>query len=679
MQRTQPARILRNFVVISLLIMTCATVSLTWFMHWISMEYLYQTGEAGNVAKTKWLAQELWKKHGDTLKSVLQKSDSPKLQSNTITSINSYLFGKLVDSKTLKVKIMAMDGTVIFSTDATEIGTNKAESKKFQRASKAETVSVFSFKDRVYAQSEMVFNRNVVSSYIPVFEGNSKNVIAVAEVYTDVTELVESADQVQLYFLIAVIIAAMIVFIVLVMFVYKSSQTIHSQQEQILKQATHDELTGLPNRTQFYQQLTSIVDKASREKAHIALLLVDIDHFKDINDKFGHSYGDELLKVVTLRIRKSIPESYLLARLGDDEFAILCDHNTGRSEVMQLATSILDKVQQPVTIDAEYVTPTICIGISVLNDDSESVTELLQHADAALYQAKSMGGSQSKAYAGSFGMRNLQVYELEYELTRAMEESEFLLYYQPKVDVTTGQIVGAEALMRWNSYTRGFVSPADFIPVLESSGMIHQVGAWVLHQACLTIVEWKSNDIPVVPVSVNVSAEQFKDPDFVSTIEKSLQETGVEPSLLELELTESCLMEDAEVTLALLNRVKELGVSISIDDFGTGYSSLSYLKRFPIDVLKIDRSFIHEVYKRTSNDNAAIVTAIMSLSHSLRMDVIAEGVETAKELAFLNALGCRIVQGFLFSEPLPQEAFEDMLIDNAKVLSTLDSIRQQLA
>ncbi len=679
MRNMQPVSLVRNFTITGLVVVTLVAVALILFMRWISTEHLNQTGEINNVTQARWLSQELWAQHGSTFKTALNNKKNPHLPTVTIEHINEYLNNKLNATRILKVKIIALNGTVLYSTDPTETGNDSLSGAGFLQSKNGKVVSNFNFADKVYAREEMLFNRNIISSYIPVFNETGKDVMAIMEMYTDVTELVMAANKVRNYFIVAVFMAALIVLLVMTGFVMRAKRTIQSQHDEIAKLARFDNLTGLPNRILFYNKLVEILEKAKKEKDHVALMLIDIDHFKGINDKFGHSYGDELLKVVMTRIKKCLDGTYLLARLGDDEFAVLCERSVNKKEISKLATEILDKVQLPVTVDAEYVTPNICIGVSILHDDSQTLAELIQHADAALYQAKQMGGGQYKSYASCYGMRNLQVYELEYELTRAIEESEFVLYYQPKIDVTNGQIVGAEALMRWNSYTRGMVSPLDFIPVLEASGMIHQVGEWVIRQACELIKKWQDSEIDAIPVSVNVSAEQFKNPDFVSLVENILHQTGVNPELLELELTESCLMEDAEATLAVLNKLKKHGISISIDDFGTGYSSLSYLKRFPIDTLKIDRSFIHEINNRAGNDNAAIVTAIMSLSHSLRLSVIAEGVETAKELAYLNALGCKVIQGFLFSKPLPEAAFEAMLVDNAQVQSTLNEIRQQLA
>ena len=574
---------------------------------------------------------------------------------------------------------MNPDGVVVFSTDQTEIGEDKSASPSFNRAKQGQIKSNHAFRDRIYAREELIFNRRLISSYMPIRQEKTGSIIAVAEVYTDVTDLEKLFVQSEKKIIAAVTLIMLTVFIVILVFTRRSNKIIFAQQEKILHLSTQDKLTGLPDREVFYRHINEVIRKADREHDRVALLLVDLDHFREINDKFGHSYGNELLKIVTHRLKECLASTMMLARLGDDEFAIVFERANDKNDVINLAHEIMNRVQQPVTVDAEYLTPAICTGISIYNDDSHNSAELLQHADAALFHAKSLGGSKFQFFASSYGMRNLEIYELEYELTRALEEQEFVLYYQPKIDVSTGQVVGAEALMRWNSYLRGFVSPNEFIPVMEASGLIHPAGEWAIRQVCETIVSWQTRELPVVPVSVNVSAVQFRNPEFVNIVKTIMDEYHLAPGLLELELTESCLMEDASETLRLLTLLKDYGVSISIDDFGTGYSSLSYLKRFPIDTLKIDRSFIHEVHNRTRNDNAAIVTAIMSLSHSLRLDVIAEGVETARELAYLNALGCRIIQGFLFSEPLPQTAFEDMLVDNVQVKNTLDDIRQQLA
>jgi len=300
-------------------------------------------------------------------------------------------------------------------------------------------------------------------------------------------------------------------------------------------------------------------------------------------------------------------------------------------------------------------------------------------ADTAMYRAKQGEGGSARFYNEQMDHRRHTTHELIQALEASLENEDFELYYQPKVDAATGSVVGAEALLRWRDGERGLVSPADFIPALEESGLIVPVGEWVIREACRAQRRWRDAGIEVVPVAVNVSAQQFHQPGFAEGVGAIVDEAGIDPCLLEIEMTESCLMEDVESNVTVLHALKEKGFRIAIDDFGTGYSSLSYLKKFPIDTLKIDRSFITNVHKRAETDNAAIVTAIMALSHSLRLSVVAEGVETAHELAYLHALGCKTIQGFLFSQPLAESEYEAMLRDSMILRRTMEAIREELA
>ncbi|CDG82029.1 EAL domain-containing protein [Janthinobacterium agaricidamnosum] len=436
-------------------------------------------------------------------------------------------------------------------------------------------------------------------------------------------------------------------------------------EQRLMKLAHFDTLTGLPNRTQFYESLSHSLDQAAEHHWSVAVLFLDIDRFKNINDTLGHTIGDELLRQFSSRLVDCLRVRDTIGRFGGDEFAAILVLPDGA----QHATSVVDKIREamrrPFDLKGHEVTVTSSIGISVYPDDGLDPDVLIQYADTAMYRAKEAGSDAFRFFTAEMNLQSLARLDLENALRRAIDNEEFVLFFQPKVHIVSGRISGAEALIRWRRPGHGMVSPALFIPILEETGLIVRVGTWVLNEACKKISEWGAGGIGPVHLSVNVSGIQF----FVGGIEeevlKAIRTHDIAPDLLELELTESSLMSNAEETITVLRNLKSLGIQISIDDFGTGYSSLAYLKRFPIDKLKIDIAFVREV---TSNpDDAAIVLAIISMAHSMKLEVIAEGVENDAQLAYLRRHGCDEMQGYYFSRPVAEEEFQSML-KNGKLL-----------
>ena len=418
-----------------------------------------------------------------------------------------------------------------------------------------------------------------------------------------------------------------------------------------LMHVTHyDSLTGLANRALFQSRLDHALAVAKRRKQIAALLVLDLDRFKAVNDTLGHHAGDRLLVLVAERLRSCVRESDTVARLGGDEFTVILNDVTSAEEVAVVARKILAALAGPFQLEDHeiYVTPSI--GITLYPHDGVTPTGLLKNADAAMYQAKNLGRNNFQFYTADMNRRSVARLKMESGLRQAVERSELVLYYQPKVDITTGIITGVEALVRWNKPDTGLVPPVEFIPIAEETGLIIPVGEWVLREALMQIRRWHDEDLPEMRIAVNLSARQFRQNDLVKTITDSLDELGVDGEFLEVEITESLLMDDSALSTMALYKLKDRGVRVSVDDFGTGYSSLSYLKRFPIDALKIDRSFVRDI--TTDPDDATITNAIIGLAHNLRRRVIAEGVETQAQLAFLQKHSCDEAQGFLFSPPV---------------------------
>ena len=435
---------------------------------------------------------------------------------------------------------------------------------------------------------------------------------------------------------------------------------------RLTKLAHFDTLTGLPNRSQLYSALTRALEQAAEHHWSVGVLFLDIDRFKNINDTLGHPCGDELLRQFAARLVDSLRVRDTIGRFGGDEFAAILMLPEGPQTALAVVDKIREALRRPFDLNGHEVTVTASIGITIYPDDGLDADTLIKYADTAMYRAKEAGRDTFRFFTAEMNAQSLARLDLENALRRAIENREFVLYLQPKVSIGSGRISGAEALIRWKRPGHGMVSPALFIPILEETGLIVPVGTWVLNEACRMISKWGKSKTGPVHLSVNVSGVQFFLGGLEEEVLNAIKVHEIAPELLELELTESSLMSNAEDTIAVLRNLKALGIKISIDDFGTGYSSLAYLKRFPIDKLKIDIAFVREV---TSNpDDAAIVLAIINMAHSLKLEVIAEGVERDAQLAYLRRHGCDEMQGYYFSRPLPQDEFELMLAEG-KALS----------
>lgn len=428
--------------------------------------------------------------------------------------------------------------------------------------------------------------------------------------------------------------------------------------------AEHDFLTGLPNRLLINDRLSQALMIAKRDKEYVALLFLDLDRFKNINDSLGHEIGDQLLKMVAIKLASCLRASDTISRQGGDEFMILLPEMVDHFSPAEVAEKLLAAATQPFEIAGHEIRISVSIGIAVYPDDGDNVEMLTKSADSAMYHAKALGRNNYQFFTQSMNERIRQLAELEHHLRRAVELNEFFLVYQPKVDILTGDIVGVEALLRWQHAQWGLVAPDRFISIGEDTGLIKPIGAWVLKEACRQNRAWQDAGFKKMPISVNVSAVQLREKLFLQEVTETLMLTGLAPNYLELEVTESVAIEGEQDTISWLTTLKDMGVGLSIDDFGTGYSSLSYLKRLPIDTIKIDKSFIRDI--KTDPDDATIISAIIKMSHGLKLKVIAEGVETQEQLDFLTLEGCDQYQGYLISEPVSAEKFVDLLKANKK-------------
>jgi diguanylate cyclase (GGDEF)-like protein len=417
--------------------------------------------------------------------------------------------------------------------------------------------------------------------------------------------------------------------------------------------AYYDNLTGLPNRQLFYDRLRHAISQGKRYGLKMAVMFLDLDGFKSVNDRLGHQVGDQLLKAMATRLKQNLRESDTISRLGGDEFTIVLEHISQMEDVAKIGQKILDTLAKPLKIEDHEFAVTASIGISIYPNDGPDVDSLLRCADFAMYRAKRKGKNNYEFFNTSMDTVAFERIELENHLRSAVKNGEMLLHYQPQVDLKSGEFTGVEALLRWQHPQLGLLMPSKFIPLAEETGLIVPIGEWILRSACAQARSWQKAGMKNLNVAVNLSARQFRAMDLKEIVGVALAESGLAPENLVLEITETDAMQNVESTISTLKSLKEMGVKIAIDDFGTGYASLSYLKRFPIDVLKIDRSFVNGLHD--FHDDWAITSTIISLAHRLKLQVLAEGIENAEQIAYLRSLKCNMIQGFYISRPLPAE------------------------
>jgi diguanylate cyclase (GGDEF)-like protein len=443
------------------------------------------------------------------------------------------------------------------------------------------------------------------------------------------------------------------------------------QSKELVHQYSHDLLTNLPNRILFVDRLEQHIARRASRESHLAVILLDLDNFKRVNDSLGHKAGDQLIKQLGQDLRNVFlgteitrrydlePSSITLSRLGGDEFGIIINDIESLDLVVRVVQHLIEVISREHDIEGHQVFLTCSVGISVFPYDGDDADTLIKNADAAMYDAKQRGRNSFQFYTKDINSQTYRQLILENELVKALAREEFEVFYQPQIDLRSGQVVGAEALIRWHHPEKGLQPPANFISIAEETGLIEGLGLWVMQQVCEDLYRLSGNGSVPPRIAINLSARQFRQEDLVQQYRTVIQETGIDPGCIELELTESTIMKDIDIAVGMFQQLHALGVRLAIDDFGTGYSSLNNLKHFPIDTLKIDRSFVRDV--PGDKDDKAIVTAIIAMAKSLQLEVVAEGVETREQLEFLQQLDCETVQGYYFSKPLPFDAFREYL------------------
>ena len=658
--------LLRYSQLIALAVPIAVVVALTYLYRGLVFDSMVEGETHANVALTRTFANAIWPAHAAFVRRA-GALERPTLASRAEIGVLDGDLRRLASGLDIvKVKIYDLHGLTVYSTDPRQIGQSAAGNPGFLRARDGYPVSNLTYRERMDSWEGEIAERHILATYVPVHVHEAAPVEAVLEIYSDVTRLVEANQRSEWKVLAAVLGAMALLYAVVQLMLARYRRLLEekereraAQEERIRHQAYHDPLTGLPNRASFTEHLEEAMRRAKRAGWPLALLFLDLDLFKRVNDCLGHDAGDRLLRVAAERIRRAVREADMLFRMGGDEFTVLLEDVRGPEEAAMVATRVLETIAEPLQLQHHEIAVTSSVGIALYPRDDLVGERLVKAADTAMYRAKELGRNRYAFFAREMNERVETQMMVEAALRRALKNEEFVLYFQPRVSAATGRATGAEALLRWKHPEWGLVEPARFVPLLEETGLIVPVGAWVLAEACRAARAWQSAGLPPLRVSVNLSSRQFRSEALCDAVSEALRSSGLAPQLLELELTESLLIENVEHAMGVMGQLKAIGTIISIDDFGTGYSSLGYLKRFPIDSLKIDRSFVRDI--ATSPKDAAIVKAISALARSLGIGLIAEGVEEPWQVEFLRGRHCTELQGFLFSRPLPEEALVEAL------------------
>ena len=681
--------LLRYSQLIALAVLVAVVVALSLLYRGLLYDSMVESETHANVALTKTFANAIWPSHDNFVAKAGSLERSTLASRPEVAALDSDLRRLAGGLSVVKVKIYNLHGLTVYSTDPQQIGQDAGKNPGFLRARDGYPASNLTYRRRLDSWEGEIADRHILATYVPVHVYDAEPVEAVLEVYNDVTPLVEQAERAQWTILAAVLGAMAFVYGVVQLILVRYQRVVRAaereraaQEERIRHQAYHDALTGLPNRASFTEHLEEAMKRAKRANWPLALLFLDLDLFKRVNDSLGHDAGDRLLRVAAERIRRAVREADMMFRMGGDEFTVLLEDVRGPEEAAMVASRVIEGIAEPLQLQHHEIAVTASIGIALYPRDDVVGERLVKSADTAMYRAKELGRNRYAFFAPEMNERVESQIQIEAALRRALKNEEFILHFQPRVSAATGRATGAEALLRWKHPEWGLVEPARFVPLLEETGLVVPVGAWVLNEACRQAKAWQAAGLPPMRVSVNLSSRQFRSEALFDAVSEALRAANLAPHLLELEITESLLVENVDHAMGVMGKLKAIGTAISIDDFGTGYSSLGYLKRFPIDSLKIDKSFVRDI--ATSPKDAAIVKAISALARSLGIGLIAEGVEEPWQVEFLRARHCTEMQGFLFSRPLPVDSLLEALarayampaIAARASIQSADSLRQ---
>ncbi|WP_342132052.1 putative bifunctional diguanylate cyclase/phosphodiesterase [Hydrogenophaga sp. OTU3427] len=682
----------RYFSTVSLVLIVLAGGLLVYFYERYSVAQLLRLAEDRNTAMTQVFRNTLWPGYGDYLKTV-DLRDVPRLRdADTYGRLHAEVTRLMRDTEVVKAKVYNRDGLTVYSSEAAQVGEDKRGNAGFRSALDGRAASELTHRDAFSAFEGSRVDLDLISSYVPI-RGADGQIEGVFELYQDVSPFLAQLRRTIWWIALGVLSVLGLLYWAQYLVVRHAHRILRQQEAQLQasnnalesrvlqrtaelessnralevevaeRRATeqrldhlahHDPLTGLPNRLMFNAQLERSLKSADRAGQQVAVIFIDLDQFKDVNDSLGHAVGDELLRAVAQRLGEVLRANDHLARLGGDEFICMVEGVQGSSGAAHVAQKIHDHLRAPFHLDDHTHHVSASIGISVFPEDGRAVGALVRNADTAMYRAKAQGRNGSHFYSPEMTVYARERLRLEGLLRHALERGEMALHFQPQFHSVDGVLLGAEALLRWNSPELGAVPPARFVPVAEDTGLIVALGDWVLREACRQLADWDLAGFVLPRLAVNVSAKQVERGDLVLRVAEVLQTHGLAAGRLELEITESVIME-VDNAMDVLERLRQTGVRLSVDDFGTGYSSLSYLKRLPLHKLKIDRSFVVGIGQTPGDE--AIIRTVVALAHSLQLDLIAEGVETPQQASFLASVGCPGVQGFLYGHPVDAADF----------------------
>ncbi|WP_066705740.1 putative bifunctional diguanylate cyclase/phosphodiesterase [Curvibacter delicatus] len=679
----------RYFSTLSFALIALAAGLLTFYFRHITYEQLLRHEQNRAEEFTQVFENSLWPLFKPVMENA--QTDTPDVLQERVANVRlrETLSNMTRGTSVIRINIYTRNGISTFSTDPRQVGDSKRDNPGFLSAVNGTPISELTHRNQFATFEDTLQDRDVISTYVPIHstEKGQERIDGVFEVYQDVTAFVQEADQ-HLKWVSAGVAGVLAALYLAQFMLVRHAQIIlraqaraleatnhdldrrvqertHDLENEISERrraelrldylAHHDPLTDLPNRLLFKERLSQSLQRIRQHHTQLAVLFIDLDHFKDVNDTLGHSIGDTLLTIITRRLQACIRPGDTLARIGGDEFICILENTGGPATALEVADQLLELFRQPFTVDDKQLYLSASVGISQAPIDGMEVDVLVRKADAAMYQAKADGRNRSHFYTNAMTAYAQERIQLEGLLRDAITSNELSVHFQPKVDVKSGRLLGAEALLRWDSRELGLIPPTRFIPLAEETGFIMELGFWILCETCRQIALWDEAGLHVPVVSINLSVKQLERGNLPELLRTIMRETGITPERLELEITESVIMamEDA---FAMLADLRALGVRLALDDFGTGYSSLSYLRKLPVQTLKIDQGFIAGIGKNRSDE--AIVQAMVDISRSLNLSSVAEGVETAEQFAFLRRLGCEQVQGFLFGKPVSASEFQ---------------------
>jgi len=679
-------RLLRYFSIASFVSMVAAAIVLGILHQFFETSHLLRYGESRNIALTEAFANNVWPRYLSFANAAKQLDEEALRHHPDIVKLGQSVRDAVRNTSTLRVQIYQLDGRTLFSTDATQTGASKAGDPGFLSARQGVAHNEVIHFDKFSGLDGEFVDREILASYIPLRRSADAPIQGVMAIYSDITDLEASNHKEEVLINLSVIAVLAALYAILFFIVRHADSVIrdqYQQQRRIEKNlrhvTTHDALTNLPNRLLLLDRINQSLTSAERRNNLLAVAFIDLDNFQNINNSLGHETGDRVLQIVAQRLEQCVRESDTIARIGGDEFVASLPDIHSSIDLFQIAQKMLTSIAAPIEIAGRELHLTASIGIALYPEHGKDAEALIGKADLAMHSAKRLGRNRHQMFVEHMSEEIQQQVQMEDEMWRALENNEFVLYYQPVIDLKSGMIVGAEALLRWPNPHGAWLPPSEIIPVSEKCGLIIPLSEWILSEACTQLQVWRESGhgLDHLTIAVNLSPSHFATAGLATMIAGVIEQAEINPGLLQLEINDGLLTKTNEPVLANFEGLKRVGIKFAIDNFATGYSSLGYLRSFPIDFLKIDRAFIEGL--PDDADHAAIVTTIIELANSLGLTVVAKGVESGAQMSFLQELGCQHAQGFLFGRPLPADEFLALVLEKRDMRVTQSLIQPDTA